>query len=68
VPSTVSSGREACALTWRKPDFQAGRISNEAAVTKGKDGSPIMAPPKTVNTNMHVSKDVSDDYAARHVA
>lgn len=41
---------EACALTWRDLDFQAGRISIERAITRGKDGQPITAPPKTAKS------------------
>lgn len=41
---------EACALTWRDLDFQAGRIKVTTAVTRGADGKAIIAPPKTAKS------------------
>ena len=45
---------EACGLQWRDVDFARGTISVQRTVTRGKDGSMILADPKTVKSRRTV--------------
>lgn len=41
---------EACALKWEDIDFANGRLTVSKATTQGKDGKPMLGPPKTAKS------------------